>query len=105
NGSGDPNAGGKCAACHNNAGALLGGQNLNINTNVEDVVHPARSIQDFPHDGGFGQAANGDGTFGNRTFNLASVVEAADTPPFFHNNLVKIGRASCRERVEMTVVA
>ena len=88
NGSGDPNAGGKCAACHNNAGALLGGQNLNINTNVEDVVHPARSIQDFPHDGGFGQAANGDGTFGNRTFNLASVVEAADTPPFFHNNLV-----------------
>ena len=88
NGTGDPNAGGKCAACHNNAGALLGGQNLNINTNVEDAVHPARTVQDFPHDGGFGQTANGDGTFGNRTFNLASVVEAADTPPFFHNNLV-----------------
>ena len=88
NGTGDPNAGGKCAACHTNAGALIGGQNLNINTNVEDAVHPARTVQDFPHDGGFGQAANSDGTFGNRTFNLASVVEAADTPPFFHNNLV-----------------
>jgi len=51
-------------------------------------VHPARTVQDFPHDGGFGQTANGDGTFGNRTFNLARVVEAADTAPFFHNNLV-----------------
>jgi hypothetical protein len=88
NGTGNPNAGGRCAACHNNAGALLGGRNLNINTNVEDVVHPARTIQDFPKDGGFGQTDNGDGTFGNRTFNLAPVVEAADTAPFFHNNLV-----------------
>lgn len=80
--------GGRCAACHNNGGALLGGRNLNINTNVEDAVHPARSIEPFPNDGGFGQGDNGDGTFGNRTFNLAPVVEAADTPPFFHNNLV-----------------
>ena len=88
NGSGDPNAGGRCSLCHNNAGALENGQNLNINTNVEDVVHPARTVQDFPHDGGFGRADNGDGTFGNRTFNVASVIEAADTPPFFHNNLV-----------------
>jgi cytochrome c peroxidase len=84
----NPNAGGRCAGCHNNAGALLGGLNLNINTNVEDAVHPARRIQDFPKDGGFGQTSNGDGTFGNRTFNLAPVVEAADTAPFFHNNLV-----------------
>ena len=28
-----------------------------------------------------------DGIFGNRTFNTASVVEAADTAPFFHNNV------------------
>ncbi len=51
-------------------------------------MHPARSLQNFPKDGGFGQTANADGTFGNRTFNTASVVEAADTPPFFHNNVV-----------------
>ena len=89
NGTGDPNAGGKCAGCHVNAGAILAGQNRNLNTNVEDVVHPARSIQNFPHDGGFGSTpANPDGTFGNRSFNLTSAVEAADTAPFFHNNVV-----------------
>jgi hypothetical protein len=88
NGTGDPNAGGICANCHGNAGALAAnGQNRNFNTNVEDVVHPARSIQNFPKDGGFGRTNNGDGTFGNRAFNTASVVEAADTAPFFHNNL------------------
>jgi hypothetical protein len=90
NGGSDPtNFGGKCAGCHNNAGALLGGVNRNINTNVEDVVHPARAVVNFPIDGGFGQTpANANGSFGDGTFNLASVVEAADTPPFFHNNVV-----------------
>jgi cytochrome c peroxidase len=89
NGTGNPNAGGRCTACHNNAGALTAtGPNGNFNTNVEAVAHPARSIENFPKDGGFGRTANGDGTFGNRTFNTASVVEAADTPPFFHNNVV-----------------
>src|SRR5437773_1334980 len=85
NGGGDPiNAGGTCAGCHGNAGALNAlGRNGNVNTNVEDVEHPARTLQTpFPKDGGFGRADNGDGTFGNRTFNTASVVEAADTPPF-----------------------
>src|SRR5688572_10353898 len=100
NGTGDPNAGGTCGFCHTNAGALsaaLQNQNRNFNTNVEDVVHPARSIQNFPKDGGFGRTANGDGTFGNRTFNTASVVEAADTAPFFHNNLVStLDRKSTR---------
>jgi cytochrome c peroxidase len=52
------------------------------------VPHPARNVQNFPKDGGFGQTSNGDGTFGNRTFNTASAVEAADTAPFFHNNVV-----------------
>jgi cytochrome c peroxidase len=80
-------AGGRCAGCHNNGGALLGGQNRNLNTNVEDIPHPARAVQDFPVDGGFGRTANPDGTFGNRAFNLTSVVEAADTAPFFHNNV------------------
>jgi cytochrome c peroxidase len=91
NGTGNPSAGGTCAFCHTNAGALsasLQNENRNFNTNVEDRVHPARSIQNFPKDGGFGRTNNGDGTFGNRTFNTASVVEAADTAPFFHNNVV-----------------
>ena len=92
NGAGDPAVtGGKCAACHNNGGALffIGGANRNFDTNVEDVPHPGRTPeQPFPRDGGFGQNDNGDGRFGNLAFNTASVVEAADTPPFFHNNVV-----------------
>lgn len=89
NGTGDPLAGGRCSACHANGGALAtNGLNRNFNTNVEDVVHPARSVQNFPIDGGFGLTANADGSFGNRAFNTTSVVEAADTEPFFHNNVV-----------------
>lgn len=63
-------------------------QNLNIDTNVEEIPHPARKILNFPRDGGFGQTANKGGGFGNDAFNVASVVEAADTPPFFHNNVL-----------------
>src|SRR5438067_4652612 len=90
NGGGDPiNAGGTCAGCHGNAGALnVLGRNGNVNTNVEDVPHPARNVQNFPKDGGFGRTRNADGTFGNGTFNTASVVEAAQSAPFFHNNVV-----------------
>jgi hypothetical protein len=90
NGTGDPLAGGTCAFCHANAGALTAvGRNQNFNTNVEDVPHPARDVQSFPRDGGFGRTpANPDGSFGNAAFNTAPVVEAADTPPFFHNNVV-----------------
>jgi cytochrome c peroxidase len=89
NGTGDPNAGNRCTVCHGNAGALaINGQNGNFNTRVEDAMHPAQSVQPFPKDGGFGQGLNATGTFGNNTFNTSSVVEAADTPPFFHNNLV-----------------
>lgn len=82
--------GGTCNFCHTNGGALsasLQNQNRNFNTNVEDRPHPARKVQNFPKDGGFGRTNNGDGTFGNRTFNTPSVVEAADTAPFFHNNV------------------
>ena len=89
NGTGSPTAGGRCSGCHGNGGALAGnGQNRNFNTNVEDVVHPAQGVQAFPHDGGFGQTLNAAGTFGDRTFNTPPVVEAADTAPFFHNNVV-----------------
>ena len=88
NGGTNPDFGGKCAGCHNNGGALLGGVNLNLNTNVEDAPLPARDVEPFPFDGGFGQApVNPNGSIGNNAFNLTSVVEAADTAPFFHNNL------------------
>ena len=63
NGTGDPTAGGTCGFCHVNGGALsINGQNRNFHTNVEGVTHPARDVQDFPKDGGFGQTANPDGT-------------------------------------------
>lgn len=102
NGSGRPGFAGTCNFCHADAGANVKAatvgapkdENRNFNTNIEARVHPARCCNpnpdpNFPKDGGFGRADNGDGTFGNRTFNTASVVEAADTAPFFHNNVVR----------------
>lgn len=86
----DPTTG-KCFACHNNAGAngnpgVFGGDvgNLNFNTGVEDLPdQPADLTGELvPPDDGFGVPGDG-------TFNTPSVVEAADTPPFFHNNSVK----------------
>lgn len=88
NGTGNPLAAQKCQVCHGNAGALAAnGLNRNFNTNVEDRPNPARAVQNFPIDGGFGQTPNPDGSFGNRTFNTPSLIEAAQTPPFFHNNI------------------
>jgi cytochrome c peroxidase len=82
---------GKCIICHNNAGANVGaGFNPNINTGVEELrAQPARLVDpSIPRDGGFGRKADGSGGFGDGSFNIPSVVEAADTPPFFHNNSV-----------------
>lgn len=88
---------GKCFFCHLNAGAsdfFFPGQNANFNTNVEqlpsqpaDLVVPA---QLNPADGGFGQGTPPSGVFGigNGSFNTPVLVEAADTPPFFHNNSI-----------------
>jgi len=88
---------GKCNFCHLNAGAsdfFFPGQNANFNTNVEqlpsqpaDLVLPA---QLNPPDGGFGQGAPPAGVFGfgNGSFNTPTLVEAADTGPFFHNNAI-----------------
>jgi cytochrome c peroxidase len=99
NGTGDVNAGGRCAVCHNNGGANFSATNpppapnttfpnRNFNTNVEDVPHPGRLVLNFPIDGGFGALpVNANGSFGNLAFNTAPAVEAADTPPFFHNNI------------------
>ena len=88
----DPATTGTCNFCHSNGGAnalTALGVNRNFNTNVEDRPHPARTpAQPFPNDGGFGKTPAGpNGAFGNRMFNTAPVVEAADTAPFFHNNV------------------
>ena len=79
---------GKCNFCHQNAGANtnVGSGNLgnqNFNTGVEDLPdQPARLVgETVPPDDGLG-------TPGDRTFNTPSLVEAADTGPFFHNNSV-----------------
>lgn len=80
---------GKCNICHRNAGAnaTLGGQdagNANFNTGVEDLVdQPIDQIgEPVPPDDGFGVPGDG-------TFNTPPLVEAADTPPFFHNNVIE----------------
>jgi hypothetical protein len=86
---------GKCNRCHGNAGANVPATpatNNNFNTGVERFPNPARSLENFPFDGGFGTAnfdCNGDGTndcFGDGTFNTVGLAEAADTAPFFHGN-------------------
>jgi cytochrome c peroxidase len=93
------NGTGKCFLCHFNAGAnhaipgfgiTPGTQNANFNNGVEDagghpVIGPGLSQ---PRDGGFGTAGTFNTGFGDGTFNTPSLVEAADSPPFFHNNLV-----------------
>ncbi|CAB1077408.1 hypothetical protein D1AOALGA4SA_5197 [Olavius algarvensis Delta 1 endosymbiont] len=85
----DP-ARGKCFICHFNGGAtgdprIFGAKagNLNFDTGVEDFVVRSKDLFDerVPPDDGFG--APGDGTF-----NTPSLIEAADTGPYFHNNAV-----------------
>ncbi len=85
--------GGKCNLCHVNAGATtsLGTGtpgNANFDTGVASLPHPAG--QPLPPDGGFGRdpRPGAQGGFGDGTFNVPPLVEAAGTPPFFHNNAV-----------------
>jgi len=82
---------GKCFACHSNAGAngdpnVFGPDagNLNFNTGVEDLPDQPADLTDelVPPDDGFGTPGNGE-------FNTPSLVDAADTGPFFHNNSVE----------------
>lgn len=86
----DPTTG-KCFACHVNAGAngapaVFGADvgNLNFNTGVEALPDqpPDLTGERIPPDDGFGIP-------GDSTFNTPSLVEAADTPPFFHTNAVE----------------
>jgi cytochrome c peroxidase len=76
-----------CTQCHANAGA-----------NVVDDEEPDEAFNDNfdtgtrrlgtgPAEGGFGQDhQDGVPGFGNGTINTPSLIEAADTAPFFHNN-------------------
>jgi cytochrome c peroxidase len=80
----------KCNACHTNAGALtIAGINQNFNTGVENAIHAADLISALrPRDGGFGtQEDPSTGGFGNGTFNPVPLLNAADTAPYFHNNM------------------
>jgi len=81
----------KCILCHGQAGALSlpTGRNQNFDIGVEDQPHPADATgENRPRDGGFGTdfdpETNG---FGNGRFATAPLVEAADTAPYFHNNV------------------
>jgi mono/diheme cytochrome c family protein len=78
-----------CALCHGNAGANAGGANSNFNTGVESSRNPALAM--FPHDGGFGTMPRADGSFGDGTFNVPPLIEAADTGPFFHTATSIVG--------------
>jgi hypothetical protein len=82
---------GKCFFCHSNAGAnadpgIFGPNagNLNFNTGVEDLPDQPQDLTKelVPPDDGFG-------TPGDGTFNTPSLVEAADSGPFFHNNSIE----------------
>jgi hypothetical protein len=72
-----------CATCHANAGSnRSNGVNANFDTGAS-----RRSPRGTAPDGGFGQDEEpGLAGFGDGTMNTPSLVEAADTPPFFHNN-------------------
>ena len=78
---------GKCSACHSNAGAngdpnIFGADagNLNFNTGVEDLPDKPADPKGELMDDGF--VTSGE-------FNTPSLVESADTGPFFHNNSVE----------------
>lgn len=82
---------GKCNACHENGGANAdpaifgpGAGNLNFATGVEDLPDQPADLTDelVPPDDGLGTPGSGE-------FNTPTLVEAADTGPFFHNNSVE----------------
>ena len=93
------NEGANCQVCHTDAGALrkrfintgplageLDAHNVNFDIGVFHVEHPAAALgEPIPFDDGFGT----DHTLRRcqSTFNTPSIIEAADTPPFEHNNV------------------
>jgi hypothetical protein len=84
---------GPCNFCHNNAGALNdAGNNASFDTGVAHRPDsPALRLDaTLPADGGFGASPvvriGGRTGHGDGRMNVPSLVEAADTPPFFHDN-------------------
>jgi cytochrome c peroxidase len=104
------NGTGSCNLCHNNAGATADlnpqGVNRNFATGTNRSANaPACLAGKAPFDGGFGadpadpvaraevcgkgpkRGPKAVSTYqGDMTFNTPPLIEAADTPPFFHNN-------------------
>ena len=95
---------GQCIFCHFDAGAveIRFRENMILNTGVEDLPDIPYRLFDptIPRDGGFGREENppGSGVFGDGRFNIQPLVEAADTPPFFHNN----ARTTIEDAVDFT---
>jgi cytochrome c peroxidase len=85
--------GGKCAQCHTDMGAItpfgtapLDLSNFNFNTGVQSLT------PNLPVDDGFLSARSETGVFvPSGDFNTPVVIEAADTGPFFHNNVFLSG--------------
>ena len=94
---------GSCRFCHNNATALNeGGFNgmFDIGT-TQRLDTPARRLSpNIPGDGGFGPYPKLQigrlNFFGNGRMNTPSLIEAADTPPFFHDNSAATVEAAVR---------
>ncbi|HWZ90101.1 MAG TPA: hypothetical protein VNW92_14660 [Polyangiaceae bacterium] len=81
-------AGGKCSSCHFELQANAPNLNENFNIGTDERV------SDLPADDGFRQPLQtpiaqfvpNTGVPGVKLFNVAPLIEAADTAPFFHNN-------------------
>ncbi|WP_437734501.1 hypothetical protein [Sorangium sp. So ce1335] len=98
----DPNRG-RCNVCHSNAGAnhLDSGRNRNLDTGTRTA--PGTNDPFGVFDGGYGGKGKaepdldvletiddgnltGNTGYGDGTFNVPPIIEAVDTPPFFHSN-------------------
>lgn len=94
---------GRCNECHNNAGAnaRLTGKNSNFNTGSVFFPSSASTLADGRtlFDGGFGGPGQPQPllnlaprlpgvAFGDGSFNVPPLIEAADTAPFFHSNAI-----------------
>lgn len=87
----------KCKGCHLNAGANSSTTLANgiRDTGVENLdLSPARIVEpSIAYDGGSGQKVRAncgvsrqENCYGDGQFNMTSLIEAADTAPYFHNN-------------------
>jgi cytochrome c peroxidase len=93
----------RCHSCHSNGGANVsplflssnglppGAFNFNLDIGVQNIDEQLATLVDAAHnppDQGLGIAPHPSGGFGNGTFNVPPLIEAADTGPFFHNNAI-----------------